>query len=60
MSMPFGGLVEVIDLFDRANFQEHSSSGLGVIEVERSNFDLEYLRYGATCDLELFIVGDPR
>jgi hypothetical protein len=42
--MPFGGSLEVIDLYDLAKFQGHLSRNNGVIGVKRSNFDLQYLR----------------
>jgi len=44
--------------YDPAKFQGHLLCGHRVIRGQRSNFDLEYLRQGATCDLEIFIVGD--
>ena len=42
--MPFGGSLEVIDLYDLAEIQGNSSSGNGLMGVELKNFDLEYLR----------------
>ena len=42
--MKLSGPLGVIDLYDLAEFQGHLSRGHGLIGVERSNFDLEYLR----------------
>jgi len=42
--MPLSGQLGVIDLYDHADFQGHLLSVSGDIGVERSNFDLQYLR----------------
>ena len=42
--MPLGGSLEVIDAYQLTEIQGSLTSGNGLIEVERSNFDLEYLR----------------
>jgi len=56
--MKLSAFLAGIDLYDSAKFQGHLSRNDGVIRGQRSNFDLEYLRQGATYDLEIFIVGD--
>ena len=42
--MKLSGPLGVVDLYDLAKFEGHLSRGHGLIGVERSNFDLEYLR----------------
>jgi hypothetical protein len=42
--MPLGGSLGVINIYHVTKIQGNSSSRNGLIEVERKNFDLEYLR----------------